>query len=232
MEKKVVFLTTLMIVLLLASLPLPAASKNGIVVSQNGRQMIATQTPSQVIPAIEDDAKLATISGNLSTYKYGTFFCCFGWTIAGPNSELGLGQYIAVPFTPSKTMHVNKVEAAVGYYTANVPVTLSVNEDSNGLPGNPIKSWNAKVPYPYGECCTLVSASSKAGVPVTGGTQYWLVVGASTDNSDFYGGWADNTTDMRLHVLASVCIGTACGSGNGKWEVGDDVLPAYAVLGK
>jgi hypothetical protein len=220
--------------LLVASLVLVASNRNGIIVTQDGRQMIATKGPSHVTPDAEDDSKLVTISGNLSTYQYATFFCCFGYTIAGPDSELGFTSYVALPFTPSKNMTVNKVEVSLGYYTANVPITLSVNNDASGLPGTAIKSWNTKVPDPYGACCTLVTASSSAGVPVTGGTQYWLVMGTGSKNTNFFGGWADNSTDMRAHQIASFCktTGNQCGSNNGKWALGAVVLPGYAVLGK
>ena len=234
MKNKLALSISCLAVLVLASLALFASNHNGIILSQDGRQMIATQPPSHVTPAVEDDAKLSVISGNLSTYKYATYFCCFGYTIAGPNSDLGFTSWVAVPFTPSSNMTVNKVEVSVGYYTQNVPLTLSVNEDSSGLPGKAIQSWNVKVPFPYGDCCTLVSASSKTGVPVTGGTQYWLVVGTSSKNTTFFGGWADNSTDMRPHTVAGYCksSGTQCGSENGKWYRVQIVMPAYAVLGQ
>lgn len=234
MKKKVALFIFCLAVLLLASLALLASNRTGIVLSQDGRQMIATQAPSHVTPAIEDDAKLVTISGNLSTYEYATFFCCLGYTIAGPDSKLGFTSWVAVPFTPSKDMNVKKVEVAVGYYTASVPLTLSVNEDSGGLPGNAITSWNVKIPYPYGDCCTLVSASSKTGIPVTSGTQYWLVVGTGSENTSFFGGWADSSTDMRAHPFAGYCktTGNQCGNNNGKWAAADTILPAYAVLGQ
>lgn len=234
MKKRIVLLTAGLALWALASVTLLASDKNGIVLSQDARRMIATDAPSSITPAIEDDADLVTISGNLSTYQYATFFCCFGYTIAGPDSGLGFTSWVAVPFTPSQNMTVNKVEVAVGYYTANVPVTLSVNNDANGVPGSVIMSGNANVPYPYGDCCTLVSASSAAGVAVTGGTQYWLVVGTSATNTNFFGGWSDNSTDMRPHPFASFCqsSGSQCGADNGKWVAGQIVLPAYAVLGK
>lgn len=234
MKKRIWLSVSCLALLACASLVLTASSKNGIILSPDGRHMIATQGPSKVTPAAEEDAGLTTISGNLSTYPYATFFCCFGYTIAGPSSELGFTAYDAVPFTPSKNMTVNKVEVSLGYYVPNVPITLSVNADSSGLPGSPIKSWNVKVPAPYGDCCTLVSASSKAGVPVTGGTQYWLVVATSSKNTTFFGGWADNSTDMRDHPFAGYCDsnGNQCGSDNGKWYAVSTVLPGYAVLGK
>ena len=78
--------------------------------------------------------------------------------------------------------------------------------------------------------------NDKAGIAVTGGTQYWIA--ATTTTKDvFQGGWAFNSTDMRSHPIASYCKGpsTYCGkTDNGKWVavMSGDPLPAYARAGE
>jgi hypothetical protein len=222
--------------LMLASMTALAADDTGITLNRDGRLAIATKAPATVTPAHVDPP--ATISGNLSTYPFGTFFCCFGNTIAGINSALGFEVWVAIPFTPAANVKVHKIEASVGWIeNTDTNFLLSVYNDSNGVPGTAIKKFKAVAANEYGACCTLVTGSSSAGISVTGGKQYWLVV--STDDKNhgtFFGAWAFNSTDMRSHPIASWCksTGSQCGSNNGIWVAGmsGDPLPAYGVLGK
>jgi len=215
---------------------LALGSKQNVVISSDGRQAIATKAPSVVAPAnFDSDAGLKTIAGNLSTYPFGTFFCCYGNTIAGPSSALGFEVWLAMPFTPSASGTVNKVKVSVGnIINTDVNFNLSVNNDSSGLPGTAIKTFAATAPNSFGSCCALVTGSSSAGIPVTGGTQYWVVVSTNDKkHPTFFGAWAFNSTDMRSHPAASYCnsTGTQCGSNNGKWVGFQSILPAFGVLG-
>jgi len=225
-----------MTLVMLAGMTAMAADDTGIQLNRDGRLAIATKAPSTVTPAHVDPP--ATISGNLSDYPFGTFFCCFGNTIAGINSALGFEVWVAIPFTPAADMTVHKLEASVGWIeNTDTNFLLSVYNDASGVPGTPIKSFKVVAANEYGACCSLVTASSATGIPVTKNTQYWLVVSTSDKkHGAFFGGWAFNSTDMRSHPIASYCksTGTQCGSNNGKWVAGmsGDPLPAYAVIGK
>jgi hypothetical protein len=152
-------------------------------VTRDGRLALATKPPSTVTPAQLNAPGLSTIAGNLSDFPFGIFFCCFGNTIAGINSALGFEVWVAIPFTPAANMSVHKPETSVGYIVnTDTNFLLSVYNDASGVPGTPIKKFKAVAANQYGACCTLVTASSKAGIPVTKGTQYWLVV--STDDKN------------------------------------------------
>jgi len=229
------FLLCLTLVML-ASMTAVAADDTGITLTRDGRLAIATKAPSTITPAQVNPP--ATISGNLSDFPFGTFFCCFGNTIAGINSALGFEVWVAIPFTPAANMKVHKVEASVGYLSnTDTNFLLGVYNDASGVPGTPIKNFKAVAANQYGACCTLVTASSGAGIPVTKGTQYWLVVSTNDKkHGAFFAGWAFNSTDMRSHPIASWCksTGSQCGSNNGKWVAGmsGDPLPAYTVIGK
>jgi len=221
---------------ILASLTAIAADDTGVTLTRDGRLAIATKAPTTAAPAHINPP--ATISGNLSDFPFGTFFCCFGNTIAGINSALGFEVWVAIPFTPAKTMRVHQVEASVGWIVnTDTNFLLGVFKDASGVPGAPIKNFKAVAANQYGSCCTLVTEKSKAGISVTGGTQYWLVVNTDDKNhGTFFGAWAFNSTDMRSHPIASWCnsTGSQCGSSNGKWVAGmsGDPLPAYSVTGK
>jgi hypothetical protein len=214
---------------------LALGTKQNFITTNNGRLAIATKGPSVVTPA--DLRPWPTIAGNLSTYPFGTFFCCFGNTIAQEGSNgFPFTTWVAIPFTPTADTTVGRIEASVGTFGGTSEFELSLREDDNGLPGKVIKSFHITNPPTYGACCTLDVGTDKAGIPITGGTQYWIAA-TTTAKDVFEGGWAFNSTDMRSHAIASYCKGpsTYCGTtNNGKWVAGQsgDPLPGYAILGK
>jgi hypothetical protein len=230
-------LLCLAVLALIGVTALALGTKQNFITTNNGRIAIATKGPSAVTPRdINSNAGLKTIAGNLSTYRFGTFFCCFGNTIAQEGSyKFPFTTWVAIPFTPKANATVTRIEASVGTYENPSEFELSIREDNNGVPGKALKSFHITAPPTYGACCTLDVGNDKAGIPVTRGTQYWIA--ATTTTKDvFFGGWAFNSTDMRSHPIASYCKGpsTYCGTAdNGKWVAGmsGDPLPAYAVLG-
>lgn len=229
LRKPVVRIALVLSVLLLAGIAaLAGAGHHGIVTSNNGRMSIATQGPSHVTPwNNSSDAALITIAGNLSKYPFGTYFCCYGYTISGPDSFLGAAYWVAVPFTPTSNYLVKKVQASVAWgYNGPNGVTLSLNADAGGVPGAVIAGGDIVNLGGFGNCCQLAVGTGPGGVPVTSGTQYWVVVSTSSTFDTTYDAWAFNSTDMReTYPLASYS------STNGFWSAGTGLLPGYAVLG-
>jgi hypothetical protein len=227
MKKPAVRIVLVLSVLSLAGLAaLAAGGHHGIVTSQDGRMAIAKQGPSHITP-FNEPAGLTTIAGNLSKYPNGVYFCCYGYTISGPESFLGSAYWIAIPFTPSANITAKEIEVSVGYGGDGTNgVTVSLNSDSSGLPGPALASVDATNLSDYGECCTLVTAGGGSGLPLTGGTQYWVVVSTSTSTENTFDAWAFNSTDMRDYPFASY------NSSSGVWGASDGLLPGYAVLGK
>jgi hypothetical protein len=211
---------------------LALGARQNVFTSNDGRMAIATNPPEVIVPAVRE-SKLTTIAGNLSDFPFGTFFCCYGNTIAEGGSNFPFQTWVAIAFTPKANATVTKIEASVGTFGGSSGFELSINNDSSGLPGTAIKSFHIKTPPQYGACCTLDVGNSKAGIPVTAGTQYWIVSSTSSKDTDFLGGWAFNSTDMRPYSAASWCMGssTYCGSNSGKWVGFNGLLPAFAVLG-
>lgn len=189
---------------------------------------IATHGASHVTPSNDPSiAGLTTIAGNLSKYPFGTYFCCYGYTISGPQSFLGTAYWIAIPFTPATTMTAKKIEVSVGWGGSGPNgVTLSLNSDASGLPGPAIASVDATNLQDYGLCCQLVSAGGGAGVTVNAGTQYWVVVSTDASTATTFDAWAFNSTDMRSYAFASY------NSTSGVWGASEGLLPGYAVLGQ
>jgi len=208
-----------------ASVSAISATRNGFITINGGSEIVALQMPGGHVTPAQDDAKLKTIAGSLNTHHpYGLYFCCFGWTVSGPNSPGGQMIWIAVPFTPSANATVKKVEAAIGYISGTNKIVLSVNSDNNGLPGNALATFHVKNVPALGSCCKLATGTSAAGIPVTQGVQYWLVVSTDSHDADFYGAWDMSATDMRSYASAV--------NPDGTWRIQNGVLPAYAVLGE
>ena len=224
---------TLLALVGLAALAL--GPKTGYVFSDDGRTVTATRGPQFVTPTVRDPS-LKTIAGNLSDYPYGIFFCCFGNTIAEGGSNFPFQTWVAIPFTPSANVTVTRIEASVGAFGGITSgFELSLRADNSGLPGKVIKSFHIAKPPQYGACCTLDVGNDKTGIALTAGTQYWIAATTTSKDTNFLGGWAFNSTDMRSHPIASWCKGssTYCGSNSGKWVAGmsGDPLPAFAILG-
>ncbi len=202
-----------------------AAGRNhGIVTSADGRYIIATQPSNHITPA-QAEPNLSLIAGNLSRYPNAVFFCCYGLTISGPTSFLGEAYWDAIPFTPTANTTVRQIEVSVGWgFNGANGVTASLNADSNGLPGTALATANLTNLAGYGDCCQLAIARG-AAVPVTAGTQYWVVVSTSNTTTATYDGWAFNSTDMRAYQFATYS------SKAGVWSLVTSLEPGYAVLG-
>jgi hypothetical protein len=228
-------LLCLAVLALIGVTALALRTKQDIITTNDGRMVIATKGPSIVtLRDIKSDAGLKTIAGNLSDYQYATYFCCYGFTVAqGPPSFL-FTSWVAVAFTPTANATVTRVEVPVTYISsADTEFRVSITDDSNNVPGKAIKIWQVKTTNPIGSCCILDVENDSAGIQVAAGTQYW-VTATSSSKHDFFGSWMVNSTDMRPHLLAGYCKGssTYCGTtNNGKWVSGDNLMPAFAVLG-
>jgi|SRR5580698_771324 hypothetical protein len=227
MRKTVVRIVLVLSVLTLAGIAaLATAGHHGIVTSRDGRMAIATRGASQVTPWYES-AGHTPIAGNISTDAFGKYFCCYGYTISGPNSFLKSANWVAIPFTPSANYTVNRVEVSVGWGGDGTNgVTVSLNADFCGLPGAVLASTDATGLQAYGDCCALVIGQDNAGVPVTQGTQYWVVVGTDTTTETTFDAWAFNSTDMRFYPYAYYS------TTNGTWRPDNGLLPGYAVFGQ
>lgn len=211
-----------------------AVDRSNLILSDTG---VMVKHPSKVItPAVRPDAKLQTIAGTLSDYPFGTFFCCYGFYITGLKNLLNVvpEYWQAVPFTPSANMTVKEVEASVVWAEGTNQVVVSLNNDASGLPGSAIQKWTVRNLATIGSCCQLATGKSKTGIPVTQGTQYWLVVSTNSKDQNIFAAWEVNSTDMRTHPFASYCDDSKqgnCNGNSGKWVAVQGLLPGFAVLG-
>jgi hypothetical protein len=116
------------------------------------------------------------------------YSCCAGRAVYG-SGAIGTSFSEAALFTVAGTgnLQVGEIDLAVtngsGYLNT---FDASIWTDSGGLPGLQLASWlNLSATTPEETCCGLVSITGITGVTLTGGQQYFMVLGPvnPTDNS-------------------------------------------------
>jgi hypothetical protein len=232
MTKRIMFLVSC--VVLFANIAFAAADGgNQYVISPDGRFVRATKAPSTITPTPKEDGNLKIIAGNFSRYPDATYFSIWGNTVAQGGSNYPFQTWVAVAFTPTADATITKIEVSAGRQGAgNAGFELSLYNDAGGIPGSPIKTAHVSTLPIYGECCDVAEASDPAGIPVNAGTQYWVVVSTTQQDTDIYA-WAFNSTDMRAQLAASWCEGSSeyCGNNSGKWVAYQYVQLGFQVLG-
>jgi len=219
---------------LFASLAFAASGKKQqFVFSPDGRQVTATHPSSHITPAPQQDASLKIIAGNFSLYPEATYFSVFGNTIAQGGSNFPFQVWEAMPFTPTANATVTELQVSAGRQGGGTAgFELSLYSDAGGVPGTVIKSAHITNLPAYGDCCAVAEVSDPAGIPVTAGTQYWVVVSTTAEDIDIYA-WAFNSTNMTATLAAEWCQGssTYCGVNSGKWSPYQYVQLGFNVLG-
>lgn len=203
--------------------------KNGILPGNDGRTTVAT-TPQKgaVVPnfRVFEPGETALYDNLAEKYPDGTYFCCYGWTVSGPNSLVGEQVWVAASFTPSSDATVNKIELGIGIAAGTNALDVSLAADSGGLPGNTLAKFGtiSNLP-PFGSCCQTMAAKNKTGVAVTAGTTYWVVVKTGKNGTDTWAAWNMNVTEQITPVNGAANFGSG-------WQAGG-YLPgmAFAVLG-
>ncbi|HEX4080180.1 MAG TPA: choice-of-anchor R domain-containing protein [Rhizomicrobium sp.] len=175
-----------------------AAAPPGIELSRDHHKTFVLTPPSSIVRPPRNNAGLVTIFDNIGKkYPDGTYWCCTGNTMLGPNGLPGNSEWwLGAAFTPSANHTVTRIEVAASIVQGTNSMTLSIANDSGGVPGEVIKSWVIKNLPPLGSCCVVMVQDDKAGVPVTAGTQYWITLTTDTKEADTWSTWEYNDTDQ------------------------------------
>ncbi len=209
-----------------------AAEKDEVVTSPDGRTMFIPRRSQAFTRGAPSGAGLVKIFNNLArVYPKGAYSCCDGFTVEGSAADPEFWQ--AAAFKPTVNHTVAMIEVAVSLNGGADEVILSLNNDANGLPGKAIRTWHLTDLPAAGTCCTIEAVTDAAGIPITAGTRYWIVL-KPTSGSDTQAVWNLNDTNQVDSIKGAFYCSSQSGvcQNNRKWTV-EARLPglAFAVFG-
>ena len=137
-----------------------------------------------------------------------------GWNV-------GLGLSTAMPFTPKADAKLSEIVLGMFNNAGGDFARVSLNDDANGLPGKAIHTWVVgKLGMYQWHSCYVSIAKSRTGLPLKGGTQYWVVAVAP------YTTW-----DVWQYTYNDIMGDFAYEKNNGGWNLEDSYLSAFGVFG-
>jgi hypothetical protein len=199
---------------------------NGATVSKDKRFTTVHQGSFHYTPSSKPPKKLKVIFDNIGfLYPKGRYFCCFGDTISGPNSQVGSTNWAATQFTPAKSGKIELINVAVGWVSGTNKIIINIAADDGGVPGTVLGTASATGLGVFGDCCDL--AESNVSIDVTAGTPYWIYLSTDESNADTWAAWPFNSTD-------EVDPMTVAGYNGSSWTNFGSSTPAlsFALYGK
>jgi hypothetical protein len=155
--------------------------------------------------------------------------CCTGWTVSGTGT-LGTSFINADLFTVSGSGDeaVEQIDLAVANAEGASTFDASIWTVDNGLPGSQVAgaSWTGLIATPgFGGCCTLISITGITGVALTGGQDYFMVLGPVSTSDNSWNAWNLNTVGLSTLDLYS-------NDGGATWiSNGSPATGAFDILG-
>lgn len=218
------FLITILaiIIVALSSLAIGQTAAGSTVTINGGRNAIFVKPPVfTVSPSEPLPAGVITIYSNLGKGS-NVYNAISGVGILGPNVPgQPLPQSVGTAFTPTQDHIVQAVQVGATYVQGTNGVIISLNEDSNGVPGRQLAAKTFTNLPAFGTCCTLQTGKGSGGVPVKAKTQYWVVLRPLAN--DTYCVWNDNYQGIQ---------GTWANNTGQGWNSSFQVLESMAVYGK
>ncbi len=210
--------------LLAAALPALAQSKDGVVPINGGRNFVYVKPVDRSFPAAKPRPGLVTIYSNLGTGT-NVYNGAAGTGVLGKNvPNQPFPEWVANGFTPTANHTVTQIQVGVTWAEGTNTVILSLNADNGGKPGQALYTTQFTNLPTFGTCCTLQTATLTTGVPVTQGTQYWVVLRTSPTNQGTWDVWNNNFKDLQGPFSNS--------TGHGWNQQSTQELGAFAVLGQ
>jgi hypothetical protein len=134
--------------------------------------------------------------------------------------------YLAMPFKPKINATAKEVLIGLGYLGGGTNNgSVSINADAGGVPGTALKTWTVSNFQREGSCCQLVALKDRVGIPLQGGTQYWIVAGTGSHSKQGSYQWNFVWNDAQGRVAF------LNGNTGDQWLPYIDNLAAFAVYG-
>jgi len=188
-----------------------------------GKLPLSARVPPEEVPQ-----GMSEIYSTLGTDPKNLYNYIDTWLISGPKSNVGVPDFIAMPFTPKSNAHVLQVRAAVLWYgkgNGADQVNISIYNDHKGHPGKLLAGPVTVTDLPRAFACCQLAAANFSSIPVSGGTQYWVIADTPMNGpgSDFLGEWAGAVSPVLPLAADAGGTGWVTFNGNG--------LPAGDVQG-
>jgi hypothetical protein len=133
----------------------------------------------------------------------------------------------AAAFTPASDYTLTQIDLSIGYVQGINSVKVDLLQDSNGVPGALIESWNLRNLDPFGSVGVVETVAPVSTVSLLGGTEYWVEVTPRVEdtprNGGTWAGWNWNSQGVSGDFYQT-SDGTVINSG-------PNTLPAFEVLG-
>ncbi len=211
-------------IVLLFSLFAAAQTKDGVIPINGGRNFVYVKPPQTSFPAVKPPANLLTIYSNLGTGT-NVYNAAAGTGVLGKNvPNQPFPEWLANGFTPTANHTVTEIQVGVTWVEGANTVILSLNQDNGGRPGKALYTAQFTNLPTFGTCCTLETAILTTGVPVTQGTQYWVVLRTSPTNQGTWNVWNNNYQDLQGPFSNS--------TGHGWAQQSTQELGAFGVFGQ
>ena len=146
-----------------------------------------------------------------------SYNCCNTYGISGSGSPYGLVEDAQL-FTSLVSGNANQITVALDFVTGDNGATISLWTEADGAPGANLSGFITAPPAPvYGTCCQFTTVTF-AGVPITAGQQYFVVIEADYTTAD---GWNWNDTGALGQLDQNI--------GSGWVGIGPIILGGMAV---
>ena len=148
---------------------------------------------------------------------------------ARPFTVSGSGLFDVTQFD----LGVVKDTSGVGTFYLNT-FTASIWTDSSNQPGTELGSWTLSANEPNGSCCLLATQTGIAGVTLTGGTEYFMVLAPVNQNDGSKIEWENDSVGQNSALLGSLNGGAwvhdSTGTGAAFDVLGDAAVPEPASI--
>jgi hypothetical protein len=198
--------------------------------AQNSRALpqVSVGVPSPIVQGADPPTLgLKTLFSNLGP-KLHAYDDVNGLLVEGrTNPTTHQYQWVGNPFVPKVNATVKEIEIALTYQGSGADkVVVALYSDTNGLPGKVLELWNVSDLPVVGHCCKLVKVTSKNGVRVEKGVQYWVVGRTNKKSIAAYDGW-EFVSNFKIGPIAFI----SADSGNVWTLYSDGTENAFAVRG-
>lgn len=151
------------------------------------------------------------------------YYCCEGYTISGPSSQIGEQIWVAEQVTPTKKGMVTTIDAGVGYVNGNNAAELAIYADASGVPGKMLWSGDVTNLPGFGTTSTTTVTANVKKVKIKANKPFWVAVQTDSNSSNTWDAWnLSNTTSAPI----------ANNEGSGWSNLGEGTAGGVTVYGK